>query len=381
MQVNAAFDPTAPTPGALLDRYHTLTAWSDALAAAGSHVEVVQRFARAGGLERRGVRYRFVADAHPAVLPLRTASAATVAAVADATPDVVHVNGLVFPALVGALRRRLPHHVAIVVQDHAGIQPPDRSRFWPRRRWPRGLDQADAVSFTSAEQAAPWHEADLLGDARVLGVVEASTDLVAAPRNEARRATGLGGTPLLLWVGRLNANKDPVTVLDGLDRALPGLPDARVAMIWNGEAPLESTVRSRVQASAVLRARVHLVGGVPHPAMPRYYGAADAFLSGSHAEGSGYALIEALACGLVPIVTEIPSFGAIAGPCGARWRPGDAAACAAAIARVCASPLADARADVLRHFTRNLTWAALATQTLSAYADIARRRRARDGAA
>ena len=47
--------------------------------------------------------------------------------------------------------------------------------------------------------------------------------------------------------------------------------------------------------------------------MPNYYGAADVFVSGSHSEGSGYALIEAMSAGVVPVVTDIPSFRAIAG--------------------------------------------------------------------
>ena len=36
------------------------------------------------------------------------------------------------------------------------------------------------------------------------------------PREQAREMTGVTGSPALLWVGRLNANKDPLTVLDGL---------------------------------------------------------------------------------------------------------------------------------------------------------------------
>ena len=55
------------------------------------------------------------------------------------------------------------------------------------------------------------------------------------------------------------------------------------------------------------------------------------FVSGSHSEGSGYALIEAMSAGVVPVVTDIPSFRAIAGDCGARWPPGDAGAFADAL--------------------------------------------------
>ena len=38
------------------------------------------------------------------------------------------------------------------------------------------------------------------------------------------------------------------------------------------------------------------------------YSAADLFVVGSHHQGSGYALMEACACGAVPVVTAIPTF-------------------------------------------------------------------------
>ena len=44
VQANAVYDPAAKTPTALLDRYHTLTEWSAAVARAGAEVSVVQRF-------------------------------------------------------------------------------------------------------------------------------------------------------------------------------------------------------------------------------------------------------------------------------------------------------------------------------------------------
>ena len=37
---------------------------------------------------------------------------------------------------------------------------------------------------------------------------------------------------MILWVGRLTTNKDPLTVLDGLERALPQLPGARALMVF-----------------------------------------------------------------------------------------------------------------------------------------------------
>ena len=42
-------------------------------------------------------------------------------------------------------------------------------------RWKRGLTDADAISFTAREQAEPWQAAGVLGDQRVLEIVESGT--------------------------------------------------------------------------------------------------------------------------------------------------------------------------------------------------------------
>ncbi len=59
--------PPSRTPDALLDRYHTLTEWSMAVAGAGATVSVVQRFHTAGRVERDGMPYEFVKDHQDAV--------------------------------------------------------------------------------------------------------------------------------------------------------------------------------------------------------------------------------------------------------------------------------------------------------------------------
>ena len=377
VQVNAVYDPQARTADALLDRYATLTGWSAAVAGAGAEVRTLQRFHTASQVVRDGMPYEFVKDAEPPWMSTGAAPAPLIDAVVRAEPDAVHVNGLIFPALIEGLRRALPTQVAMVAQHHGGEFPVRGSGpvgWWNRRQWRRGLAGVDAYSFSAAGQARVWREAGVLGPQPVIEIVEAGTRLHCVARDRARAATGLSGSPLILWVGRLTANKDPLTVLDGLDIALPLSHDARVAMVY-GEEALIDRVRDRIAASPVLRDRVMLVGGVPHDEIGNYYGAADVFVSGSHAEGSGYALIEAMSCGLVPVVTDIPSFRTITGGTGALWAAGDAAACASALAGVCSCDLAAKREKVRRQFDDVLRWEAIGARTLAAYAAVVDRRR------
>lgn len=372
-QVNATYDPEITTPEALLDRYTTLTEWSAAMRRAGAAVTVYQRFSTDARIERDGATYLFIGDGHPPWLSTSIAPLAYCQAIAGAPADVIHVNGLIFPRIVASLRKLMGPAPAIVAQHHGGdlpvrgIGPIGTWRNWQWRKW---LAKADAVSFTAADQAKPWRDAGILRDQRVLEIVEASTTLRSVPRDRARAAVGVSGDPLILWVGRLTRNKDPLTVLDGLELALPHLPGAAVVMVFGGH-DLLAPVTERIQASPLLCQRITLPGQVPHEEMPNYYSAADVFISGSHSEGSGYALIEALSAGVTPVVTDIPPFRVIAGPCGARFATGDAAAFAAALRDVCARDLAAGRAQARGHFERELQWDAIAATTVAAYRELA----------
>jgi len=374
VQANAVYDPAAKTPHALLDIYRTLTEWSAAMAAAGAQVSVVQRFHTASQVERDGVTYEFTKDSQLPWLSTKAAPAEFVAAIARHAPDVVHVNGLIFPQLVAAIRSAVGTRTAIVVQHHGGefpIRGYGLVGLWQRMKWRGGLAAADALSFTAREQAEPWRDAEVLSDQKILEVVESGTTLRRVDRARARAAIGVTATPLILWVGRLTTNKDPLTVLDGLEQALPALPEARAIMLF-GDDTLIVPVDDRVRGSSLLRDRVTLAGRIAHDELPNFYAAADIFVSGSHSEGSGYALIEAMSAGVVPVVTDIPSFRVIAGDCGARWPPGDARAFAEALRRVLAGDLHSERARVAAHYDRALRWDAIARRTLDEYQALAK---------
>ncbi len=144
-----------------------------------------------------------------------------------------------------------------------------------------------------------------------------------------------------------------------------------------GEQELEEAVRRRIEQSAPLQSRVRLAGRVPARLMPAFYSAADLFVLGSHHEGSGYALLEALACGVVPVVTDIAAFRAVTnrGSIGRLWPPGDAARCARALVEAANLDLASERSRVLEHFERNLCWPAVGRRAVEIYGEVLSRRR------
>jgi len=361
VQVNYAFADGLKSAGELLDAYSTLTGWADAIARAGADVRTVQQFHSSANVTRNGLSYEF------------GPFSAIAAAVAAHRPDVIHVNGLTFPVRTWRLRhhvaraldgRRMP---AVVVQSHAdgGVV----GRAPSLRLAARALrSAADAFLFAVREHADAWRDAGFVApSAPVFVVMPASTGVRALPRDEARSASGVVGQPAIVWVGRLNANKDPLTVLAAFERFAARAPSATLTMIYHTE-DLLTAVRERVVGSVALRDRVRLAGAVPHDQIAAFLSAADLFIVGSHHEGGGYGLMEALACGATPVVTDIPTFRALtAGTIGALWTPGDAESCARA--------LESARIDrrrVVEHFERNLTWEAVGRRGLAIYGEVIR---------
>jgi glycosyltransferase involved in cell wall biosynthesis len=157
-----------------------------------------------------------------------------------------------------------------------------------------------------------------------------------------------------------------------LAHALPQIPGAVLTMVYGSEELL-AIVRDRA-AQPDLAGRVDLIGRVPHSDLPAYFAAASIFVLGSRREGSGFALIEALACGLAPVVTDIPAFRSVTGEVvGALWVPGDARSCARALARVAHGSRPAQRAAARARFEDALSWQVVGREAVAAYADLVSR--------
>jgi glycosyltransferase involved in cell wall biosynthesis len=233
------------------------------------------------------------------------------------------------------------------------------------------------------EQARPFADAGLVRrDTRLYEIPESTSRFSPGDRVEARRLTGLAGEPAVLWVGHLNNNKDPLTVLQGISAAACSLPRLQLYCCF-GSAPLLQAVQARIAADPNLHGRVHLLGRVPHDRIEQLMRAADVFVLGSHHEGSGYSLIESLACGLPPVVTDIPSYRSLtgAGAVGMLWPCNDPQALRTALLAMAARADAGMRAAVRAHFDRELSFDALGRKLVALYASVLEHRHDGLGAA
>jgi glycosyltransferase involved in cell wall biosynthesis len=369
--VNYDYDRFLTSPAELLDRYETLVEWAAALAAAGARVSVIQRFGMDAEVDRDGVLYRFVLDqawsrGRVPVRPRRIHNA-----VLQLNPDIVHVNGLQFGYQASCLKTLLGS-APIILQDHANAPPRHWAYRWILRR---ALREVDAVSFVSREQAHPWQDGGFLHEKQaIVELMEGSSRFRPKSRSEARAHTGLIGDPVCLWVGRLNANKDPLTVLSGFAKALPEMPHARLAMVYH-TAELLPLIRAWLQANPAAAGNVVLLGKIDHAALEDVYNSADLFILGSHHEGSGYAVLEAMACGVMPILTDIPSFRVLTnnGTVGRLWPVGSADHLARALVTSCSGPIPVSPDEVRAFFEKNFSWSAIAHDAVKAYRQLIQR--------
>jgi glycosyltransferase involved in cell wall biosynthesis len=370
-QISFFLDPAGRAPEALLADWHSLPEVARAAASAGLRVSVIQASRVEGGLVRDGIAYDFIAPDPPGGLLSRSAGFATL--LAARAPDLLHVHGLCFPREVLGLRALAPT-TPILLQDHANGPP----RWWKRALWKRGAWQAQGIAFCARSQAGPFQRRGLLAPhTQIFEIPECTTTFSPGQRVEARAATGLHGDPALLWVGHLNDNKDPLAVLDGVALAARHLPGITLWCCF-GTAPLLAAVQARISRDPALRGRVRLLGGVPRTQVQALMRAADFLVLGSHREGSGYSVIEALATGLPAVVTDIPSYRALLGS-GARaagmlWPRGDARALAEMLVAAAARPAEQWRARALARFAAALSFEAVGRQLAAAYEACLRRR-------
>ncbi|WIG16363.1 glycosyltransferase [Kocuria rosea] len=104
----------------------------------------------------------------------------------------------------------------------------------------------------------------------------------------------------VIWVGRIDSQKDPGLVLDAAEAALAAGLSFRFRLV--GDGPLRASLESRIVRDRL--SNVELVGPKAQIEVASLLRGSKVFLMSSHYEGSPTALVEALASGLPAVVTR-----------------------------------------------------------------------------
>jgi glycosyltransferase involved in cell wall biosynthesis len=137
--------------------------------------------------------------------------------------------------------------------------------------------------------------------------------------------------PLGVCVGTLSERKNPLSVV----RAMRSIPDARLTMVFVGSGELEE----RCRRTAGTDERIRFVGQVDN--VVQYLQAADFLVSAARSEGLPNAVLEAIACGVRVVLSDIAPHRetlTLAPAAGELFADGDVRALADALGRAALLP-------------------------------------------
>lgn len=226
----------------------------------------------------------------------------------------------------------------------------------------KALSGVAAIFFSAPHYADAWRRSGVINSGtRVVIAPELSSPLTPVDRDAARAELGIDCGPLLAWSGRLHPIKDPLTMLRGFELLAERQPGARLLMAFRTHELL-GEISAFLEARPQVRDRVQLLGEWPHERMAVLFSAADYFVQSSLREFGSASLVEAMSCGAIPIVTDIPSFRALTGEgrLARLFAPGDAVAMMQAIATLADNDRRALVARIRSHFDEHLSYPALA---------------------
>jgi glycosyltransferase involved in cell wall biosynthesis len=254
--------------------------------------------------------------------------------------DIVQVH---LPHPVGAaayLASRKPLAHRLIVTYHSDIVKQKRLMpYYDRLVWAL-LERAEKVLATSPNYVDTSPTLQRFRDK--CEVVPYGIDLALFAKTKereeeaARIRARYGDVPLLVGVGRLIYYKG----FEYAIRALARVPRAELLLI--GDGPLRPELEKLARELGVA-GRVHLLGEMQNSEIPPYYFASDLYLlpSIARSEAFGIVQLEAMACGLPVLNTDLPSgvpFVSRHGESGLTVPPSDVAALANAIEALIADP-------------------------------------------
>jgi glycosyltransferase involved in cell wall biosynthesis len=249
--------------------------------------------------------------------------------------DVVHVHSGSW--YKGAKAARLAGVRRVVYTEHGREHDDPALLRWLDRRAAARTDVVVAVSTRLRDYLAHAVGVDPAKIRVIHNAVDTDAFSPGPPSAVLRRRLGIAPDALVIGsVGRLEEVKgyDRLIAAAALLRGRLARP---FALVIAGDGSRREALRTQAQGLGV-GDLVHLPGWTDEPAT--FYRALDLFVLSSRSEGESVSLMEAMACGIPPVVTDVGASAEIVGPeLGAQVvPPGRPEALADAIAATLAEP-------------------------------------------
>ncbi|MDL5363421.1 glycosyltransferase family 4 protein [Halalkalicoccus sp. NIPERK01] len=262
--------------------------------------------------------------------------------------DVLHAHShLYFSTNLAALKRRFGD-VPLAITNH-GLY----SQNAPEWVFDWYLKSIGRWTFNRADTVFCYTEEDR---DRVRGFGVESYIEVVSNGVDTERFTPAGPTseridhdgPVVLFVGRLVEGKRPGDAIAALERVREEFPDARLYLC--GEGPMRAALEAQV-ADRGLEDVVRFLGQVEYDEMPALYRTGDVLVLPSRAEGLPRTVLEAMACNVPVVCSDLEQVTPVIDGAGTTVTVGDVDGFARAIDRALSGHYGDGREIVEEKFT------------------------------
>jgi len=349
----------------LIEFYYSVHQLNRTILKKGARVEMFQRFHRDEFHSVDGINYHFIADGgkeQSRKWHSRSQFNKKVREIIGGSgADIIQAHNPFTAMLHDTLLRQM-HPIPYVIQDHSGLNSLKHKQYLKHY-----LKNVDGIMFSARGMEKPWLEANIFEREQCHYVMEASCEW----RMDESKLIRSKQTPALLWVGNLDENKNPLCVLHALAQFKKLQNTFRLTMIYRGGS-LESKVEAFIYDHD-LQENGLLVGEVERDTLPDYFHSHDYFVGASYKEGSGYSLIEAMSCGLIPILTEIPAYLELTKneDIGYHFPVNNDLTLLHILSELKPGPVSlDAKKEIVDFFEKHFSYDALADQTLKIYREI-----------
>ena len=303
----------------LIQRYHPLIggaerqvgAVAEHLLARGVQVSILTR--RYPGLSAfevvAGVPVYRLPIPGPKVIASLSFTLSALPLLARLRPHILHAHEVFSPATTAVAARRFLG-VPVVVTAHRSGPLGDFQRlqrkFMGKSRLSTFRRQVDCFIPISQEIAQEMEAAGIPEQRRCPIPNGVDTARFAPVNAEARQALrqrlGLSGDPIAIFTGRLAPEKRVDQLIQAWPAVRAALPSAQLLLLGTGE--LEAALKAAAWQGSLLNGQSVHFAGAQEDVAP-YLQAADLFVLPSAAEGLSVAMLEAMACGLPALVTNI----------------------------------------------------------------------------
>jgi glycosyltransferase involved in cell wall biosynthesis len=242
----------------------------------------------------------------------------------DWQPDVIHAHQL-FPTGDAAVQLGSLLHRPVIATAHGSdvhTYPLRSAEVASRTRYV--IESADRITTVSHDLTS---QIAYLGNPVVPGLtvhlgVDTDRFRPQANRGALRAQLDLPAQALgLISVCRLSRAKGVFDIVESFDAVLEKHPTAW--LVFLGDGPAREELEKHV-ASRGLQGSVYFPGARPNEQVADWLSAADVFVLASHAEGLPNIVLEAMACGLPVVASDVGGTGeALADGFGVLFGPGD----------------------------------------------------------